>query len=45
MRREKIQTDKIRNEKGKKTKITKEILGIISDYFENLHSNKLEKLE
>jgi hypothetical protein len=41
MRREKIQNNKTRNEK-RDLKNTKEI---IRDYFENLHSNKLENLE
>jgi hypothetical protein len=45
MRREKTQISKIRNEKGELTTSTKEIQGIIRDYFENLHSNKLENLE
>jgi hypothetical protein len=42
MRRENIQIDKVRNEKGEKTANTK---GIIRDYFENLYSNKSENLE
>jgi hypothetical protein len=33
------------NEKGEITANTKEIQGIIRDYFENLYSNKLENLE
>jgi hypothetical protein len=41
MRSEKTQ---IRNEKEKTTTNTKEIQGIIKDYFENLYSNKLENL-
>jgi hypothetical protein len=45
MRREKTQINKIKNEKGEITTNTKEILGIIRDYFENLYSNKLENLE
>jgi hypothetical protein len=36
MRREKNQTNKIRNEKGEKTTSTKEIQGIIREYFEKL---------
>jgi hypothetical protein len=36
---------KIRNDKGEITTNTKEIQGIISDYFEKLYSNKLENLE
>jgi hypothetical protein len=45
MRREKTQISKIRNEKGKITTNTKEIQGIIRDFFENLYSNKLENIE
>jgi hypothetical protein len=45
MRRENIQINKIRCENGKITTNTKEIQGIIRDYFENLYSNKLENLE
>jgi hypothetical protein len=45
MRREKTQISKIRNEKGEITTNTKEIQGIIRDYFNNLYSNKLENLE
>jgi hypothetical protein len=41
----KIQINKIRNEKGQITANTKEIHGIIRDYFENIYSNKLENLE
>jgi hypothetical protein len=44
MRREKTQISKIRNEKGE-IKNTKEIQGIIRDYFEKLHSNQLKNLE
>jgi hypothetical protein len=44
MRREKTQISNIRNEKEEITN-TKEIQGIIRDYFENLCSNKLENLE
>jgi hypothetical protein len=36
MRREKTQISKITNEKGEITTSTKEIQGIIRDYFENL---------
>jgi hypothetical protein len=43
MRQEKTQINKIRNKKVEITKNTKEIQGIIRDYFENLYSNKLEK--
>jgi hypothetical protein len=45
MRREKTQNSKIRNKKGEITTNTKEIQEIITDYFENLYSNKLENLE
>jgi hypothetical protein len=45
MRREKTQSNKIRNVKGEITTNTKEIQGIIKDYFEILYSNKLENLE
>jgi thymidylate synthase len=43
MRREKTQTDKIRNEEGKIKTKTKEIQGTIRDYFEKcIYSKKLE---
>jgi hypothetical protein len=45
MRREKTQISKIRNAKGNITTNTKEIQGIIRDYFENLYSNKFQNLE
>jgi hypothetical protein len=45
MRREKTQTSKIRNSKGKITTNTTEIQEIIRDYFENLHSKSFENLE
>jgi hypothetical protein len=45
MRREKTQISKIRNAKGEITTNTIEIQGIITDYFENLYSNKFENLE
>jgi hypothetical protein len=45
MRREKTQISKIRNRKEEITTNTKEIQGIIRDYFENLYSNKAENLE
>jgi hypothetical protein len=45
MSREKTQINKIRNKIGGITTNTKEIQGIIRNYFENLHSNKLENLE
>jgi hypothetical protein len=44
MRRERTKISKIRNKKGEITTNTKEIYGIIRDYFENLYSNKLEIL-
>jgi hypothetical protein len=43
MRREKIHISKIRNAKGEIT--TKKIQGIITNYFDNLYSNKFENLE
>jgi hypothetical protein len=45
MRREKTQINKVRNEKEEITTNTKEIQGIIKEYFENVFSNKLENLE
>jgi hypothetical protein len=45
MRTKKIQNNEIRNEKGKITTNTKEIQGIMRNYFENLYSNKLGTLE
>jgi hypothetical protein len=45
MRREKNQGCKICSEKGEITTNTKEIQGIIRDYFENPYSNKLENVE
>jgi hypothetical protein len=45
MKREKPQINKNRNKKGKITTNTKEIQGIIRDYFENLYSNRLENLD
>jgi glutamyl-tRNA reductase len=45
MRREKIHISKSRNEKGKITANTKEIQGMIRNYFENICSVKLENLE
>jgi hypothetical protein len=39
MRREKIQINKIRNGRGEIKIHTKEIQGIIRNYFENLYSN------
>jgi Glu-tRNA(Gln) amidotransferase subunit E-like FAD-binding protein len=45
MGREKTQISKIRNEKREQTTNTKEIQGIIRDYFEKLYFNKVENLE
>jgi hypothetical protein len=45
MRREKPQISKIRNAKGEITTNIMEIQEIITDYFENLYSNKFENLE
>jgi hypothetical protein len=44
MRKEKTQISKIRNEIWEITANTKEIQGIIRDYFENLFSNKFVNL-
>jgi hypothetical protein len=44
MKWEKTQIGEIRNTKGEIMN-TKEIQGIIRDYFENLYSNKFESLE
>jgi hypothetical protein len=45
MRREKTQNSKTRNAKGKIKTNSKEMQGIIRDYFENPYSNKFENLE
>jgi glutamyl-tRNA reductase len=45
MRRENTQISRIRNAKGMITTNTMEVQEIISDYFENLYSNKFENLE
>jgi hypothetical protein len=45
MSRKKTKISKIRNAKVEKTKNTMEIQGTISEYFENLYSNKCENLE
>jgi hypothetical protein len=45
MKREKTQISKLGHEKGKIPTNTKEIQGIIRDYFKNLYSNKFENLE
>jgi hypothetical protein len=44
-RRGKTQINKIRDEKGDITTNTNKIQRIISKYFENLHSSKLENLD
>jgi hypothetical protein len=45
MRTEKTQFSKIRNAKGEITPNTTESQEIITDYFENLYSNKFENLK
>jgi hypothetical protein len=45
MRRDKTQISKIRNAKVEITTKTKEIQEIITDYLENLYSNKFENIE
>jgi hypothetical protein len=45
MRREKNLISKISNAKGEITTNTKEIQGILRDYFEQLYSNKFENLK
>jgi hypothetical protein len=45
MRREKNKITNIRKKKGAITYNTKEIQGIIRDYFENIYSTKFENLE
>jgi hypothetical protein len=44
-KRKKTQINKIRNEKGDITTITKAIQGIITDYFKNPYLHKLENRE
>jgi hypothetical protein len=45
MRRKKTQISKIRNEKEETTRNTKEIQGIIRDYFESLYSKNWKILK
>jgi hypothetical protein len=45
MRREKTQINKIRNKKVEITTNTNKIQEIIRDYFENLYSNNLERMD
>jgi hypothetical protein len=45
MRREKTQISKMRSAKGEITTNTMEVQEIITAYFENLYSNKFEKLK
>jgi hypothetical protein len=44
-RKDKIQINKIRDEKGDITTNTNEIQGIIREYFENIHSSKTENVD
>ena len=44
-KRERIQINKIRNEKGEITTDTAEIQRIIRDYFKQLYANKMYNLE
>jgi hypothetical protein len=44
MRMEKTQINEIRNKKKEITTNTKDIKGILRDYFENLHLNKLKNV-
>ena len=44
-KREKIQINRIRNEKGKVTTDTAEIKRIMRDYYKQLYANKIDNLE
>ena len=44
-KREGIQSNKIRNEKGEVTKATTEMQSILRDYYNQLYANKLDNLE
>ena len=44
-KREKTQTNRIRNEKGEVTTDTAEIQRIMRDYYQQLHANKIDNVE
>ena len=44
-KRERMQINKIRNEKGEITTATTEIQRIIRDYYKQVHANKMDNLE